>query len=104
MERAMPVDKEPVRRDAPTGDRVAALDTLRVVPTATVVALYASVSDMAVRIPGLIWPVNEPAGPEFLQQFTMVVLRRRLARGERKYTTSRKTTGSIASAWSNHSG
>ena len=65
----MPAARARVRRDAPTGDRVAALDALRVVSMAAVVALHASAAYMTVRIPGLIWLVNEPAGSEFVQQF-----------------------------------
>ena len=65
----MPAARASVRRDAPTSDRVAALDALRVVSMAAVVALHASAAYMTVRIPGLIWLVNEPAGSEFVQQF-----------------------------------
>ena len=65
----MPAARARVRRDAPTSDRVAALDALRVVSMAAVVALHASAAYMTVRIPGLIWLVNEPAGSEFVQQF-----------------------------------
>ena len=65
----MPAARARVRRHAPTGDRVAALDALRVVSMAAVVALHASAAYMTVRIPGLIWLVNEPAGSEFVQQF-----------------------------------
>src|SRR5262249_30177009 len=67
--RAMPAARARVRRDAPTSDRVAALDALRVVSMAAVVALHASAAYMTVRIPGLIWLVHEPAGSEFVQQF-----------------------------------
>src|SRR5262245_17729960 len=67
--RAMPAARARVRRDAPTSDRVAALDALRVVSMAAVVALHASAAYMTVRIPGLIWLINEPAGSEFVQQF-----------------------------------
>ncbi len=65
----MPATGASVRRDAPASDRVAALDALRVVSMAAVVALHASAAYMTVRIPGLIWLVNEPAGSEFVQQF-----------------------------------
>ena len=65
----MPAARASVRWDAPTSDRVAALDALRVVSMAAVVALHASAAYMTVRIPGLIWLVNEPAGSEFVQQF-----------------------------------
>ena len=65
----MPAARARVRRDAPTSERVAALDGLRVVSMAAVVALHASAAYMTVRIPGLIWLVNEPAGSEFVQQF-----------------------------------
>ena len=65
----MPATGARVRRDAPTSDRVAALDALRVVSMAGVVALHASAAYMTVRIPGLIWLVHEPAGSEFVQQF-----------------------------------
>src|SRR5262249_48560466 len=65
----MPAAKARVRRDAPTIDRVAALDALRVVSMAAVVAPHASAACMTVRIPGLIWLVKEPAGSEFVQQF-----------------------------------
>ena len=65
----MPVAEARVRRDAPTCDRVAALDALRVVSMGAVVALHASAAYMTVRIPGLIWLVHEPAGSEFVQQF-----------------------------------
>src|SRR4051812_33997657 len=66
--RAMPAARARVRRDAPTSDRVAALDALRVVSMAAVVALHASAAYMTVRIPGLIWLVNEPAGFEVVPQ------------------------------------
>ena len=65
----MPAARASVRRDAPTSDRVAALDALRVVSMAAVVALHASAAYMTVRIPGLIWLAKEPAGSEFVQQF-----------------------------------
>jgi peptidoglycan/LPS O-acetylase OafA/YrhL len=65
----MPAAGIRVRRDAPTGDRVAALDALRAVSMVAVVALHASAAYLTVRIPGLIWLVNEPAGSEFVQQF-----------------------------------
>ncbi len=65
----MSVARASVRRDAPTSDRVAALDALRVVSMVAVVALHASAAYMTVRIPGLIWLVHEPAGSEFVQQF-----------------------------------
>ena len=65
----MPATKIRVRRDAPISDRVAALDALRVASMVAVVALHASAAYMTVRIPGLIWLVNEPAGSEFVQQF-----------------------------------
>src|SRR5262245_18043760 len=65
----MPAARVGVRWDAPTSDRVAALDALRVVSMAAVVALHASAAYMTVRIPGLIWLVNEPAGSEIVQQF-----------------------------------
>ena len=65
----MPAARARVRRDAPTTDRVAALDALRVVSMVAVVALHASAAYMTVRIPGLIWLVHEPAGSEFVQQF-----------------------------------
>ncbi len=47
--------------------------TMRVVSMAAVVALHASASAtyMTVRIPGLIWLVNEPEGSEFVQQFAL---------------------------------
>ena len=64
----MPAARARVRRDAPKSDRVPALDALRVVSMAAVVALHASAAYMTVRIPGLIWVVNEPAGSEFVQQ------------------------------------
>src|ERR1700678_3382954 len=67
--RAMPAAQARVRRDTPTSERVAALDALRVVSMAAVVALHASAAYMTVRIPGLIWLVNEPAGSDVLQQF-----------------------------------
>ena len=57
----MPAARARVRRDAPTSDRVGALDALRVVSMAAVVALHASAAYMTVRIPGLIWLVKEPA-------------------------------------------
>jgi fucose 4-O-acetylase-like acetyltransferase len=65
----MPAANARVRRDAPTSERVAALDALRVVSMIAVVALHASAAYMTVRIPGLIWLVSEPSGSEFVQQF-----------------------------------
>ena len=65
----MPAATARVRRDAPTSDRVAALDALRVVSMVAVVGLHASAAYMTVRIPGLIWLVHERAGSEFVQQF-----------------------------------
>jgi peptidoglycan/LPS O-acetylase OafA/YrhL len=56
----MAAAKASIRRDAPTSDRVPALDALRVVSMVAVVALHASAAYMTVRIPGLIWLVNEP--------------------------------------------
>ena len=63
----MPAARAHVRRDAPTSDRVAALDALRVVSMAAVVALHASAAYMTVRIPGLIWLVNEPAARDEME-------------------------------------
>src|SRR4051794_19791892 len=71
--RAMPAARARVRQDAPTSDRVAALDALRVVSMTAVVALHASAAYMTVRIPGLIWLVNEPAGSQFVQHFALGV-------------------------------
>ena len=42
----MPTARASVRRDAPTSDRVAALDALRVVSMVAVVALHASAAYM----------------------------------------------------------
>ena len=74
--RSLPKGEEPCQPPGPAfaGMRRAAtewrrLDALRVVSMVAVVALHASAAYMTVRIPGLIWLVNEPAGSEFVQQF-----------------------------------
>ena len=65
-----PAARGRVRRDAPDQrPSGGAAIALRVVSMVSVVALHASAAYMTVRIPGLIWLVNEPAGSEFVQQF-----------------------------------